>query len=125
MDLRAAADTLDNFLAQIAAFAEMDGLQLTCLLDQVALGNLLAVAGTPIFDADDGRIFVRGGDRSCALQIGDQARPVVDGSENEESAHAGGIDVRDRSLTPARGRVRGLRNWPPEFMEHPGGLRTL
>ena len=57
MNLRAAAYSLDDFLAQIAAFAEADGLQLRSFLHQVALGDLFAIARPPVFDANRARFL--------------------------------------------------------------------
>jgi len=51
MDLRAAADTLDDLLPQVTAFAEVDRLQLVGFLDQIPLGDFLAVTWAAAFDS--------------------------------------------------------------------------
>ena len=106
MDVGAAADALDDFLAEIAAFIEMDGVKVAGFLNQVALGDFVAVAGMAVFDADDARVF----GVAAGIPVGGRqpARPAVprsgagDGLEDEEAVGAGGADARDDAIAPRK-----------------------
>ena len=110
VDLGAAADALDDFLAQVAAFIEAHGLKLAGFLNEKPLGNFLAVARAAIFEADDGGFVGCGGDGAGVFEILDEVRLIGDGGEKEKSAGAGGIDSGDGAFAAGGGRVWDLRD---------------
>ena len=52
VDLAAGADAFDDFLPQVAAFVEMDSAEELRFVRDIVPGEVLTVAGAPVFEAD-------------------------------------------------------------------------
>src|SRR6266403_783275 len=117
MDLRAASDPLDDFLSEVAAFAEVHGMELAGFLHEIALGDFFAVTRPAVLDSNDAS-FVSGRDGGV---LAEERVFFSDRTEDEKAVRAGRVQARYDLRSPRDRRVRLPQDRRSQFFEH--GLR--
>ncbi len=100
VDLSAGAYAFHDLLAQIAALGETDGVHLLGFLGEVAFGDVLTVARSPVFDPyRTGRLGVSFGDAGGGNSL-DQRGTLGYGKKHAKAQRTSGGRTRDETILP-------------------------